>query len=1074
MLLYDEEDVVQGDQNLANGKWNFKLSIQRFLQLDENYKISGLIKEDEKFYVYNEIIKEGSNIITYVNKVIDEAKNSCTCSGSSNGVKPHETSNEPSLDDEDDGEDDGSLIDTIEDLCASSNIYNDIFNEKGLYNSSEDESSSIHSLSVSSDDSIINDDNIVPCTDDGAPDFSTSPNYRNNKRRRISSNSSIETIVRPKKHYKLLDSDDDVDAFSEDKDTDSNEVEEEQEEKEKVTKKVGRSSDNIETVVISSDDEGESDTLLNNKNQNKYQRRILTNDELAQSTRETKKINEVLRKEYSQRLQNKEIIHYCTESNNLPYYERKIKSIILEENEENMVRVDEAFVKVLKPHQAEGIDFLYFTTIRSLKYIDDPGNGGILAHCMGLGKSLQVIVYLQTIFFNPIISKKISKGLLLVPTNVINNWERECDFWQSLIDEQAKKFGVYVLASDKFSYNIHSNYLSIIEKWVNSSRPSIIIVGYEMFRSLIYFDRVKRNRISYTKQKLLAEKYCEYLQMYPDIVICDEAHKLKNVNSKLALAVNGIATKRRICLTGTPIQNNLREYFTMINFVRPNLLGTYKEFSNQFVNPIEKGIKEGASSYDVRLMKRRYVVLWKVLDHVINRKDASFLYSTLPPKEEYIIYCSTTTLQIKLLKELLEVFSANSRLLQIKSIMSYICTHPSILKKICVEKFDTKLYDSQDDSDLDDINDKTRISDWLKNNNFLEDVVWNNFELSSKIIILFEILRYAEVVGDKVLVFVQYRETINYIEKSLKYFAENNLWYGENHSYCQKSTKRSWKLYKDYFIITGDTSLLERSFIESRINMRGEKSSRPRLVLMTTKASSVGTNFIGANRVVLFESGFNPSDDIQALHRVYRIGQRKPTFVYRLVSQGTIEERVQERQILKEGISRCSIDKHNIRDLYNDEDIRWNKLNCIDVSSPSFCRATLPKPNDDLLSSLIIKYPKKIINYAIYDSLLENKVDEGLTEEEKEKEWDDYIQEQKRIESGEFLSGLMNFSLNNLPPPVLFPRPMMPPPSTIPLPSTIPPPSRIPPQSTIPPPPIILPSLGRLVLHPGDNSKKLY
>jgi transcriptional regulator ATRX len=104
--------------------------------------------------------------------------------------------------------------------------------------------------------------------------------------------------------------------------------------------------------------------------------------------------------------------------------------------------------------------------------------------------------------------------------------------------------------------------------------------------------------------------YCRcLLDPGPDIVICDEGHLLKNEKSALNKAVNRIKTLRRIILTGTPLQNNLKEYYEMVNFVKPNLLGTRKEFMNRFVNPISNGQHSDSTERDIRMMKQRSFVL---------------------------------------------------------------------------------------------------------------------------------------------------------------------------------------------------------------------------------------------------------------------------------------------------------------------------------------------------------------------------------------------------------------------------------------------------------------------------------
>ena len=95
----------------------------------------------------------------------------------------------------------------------------------------------------------------------------------------------------------------------------------------------------------------------------------------------------------------------------------------------------------------------------------------------------------------------------------------------------------------------------------------------------------------------------------PDLVICDEGHILKNTKSALNIAMNRIKTRRRIILTGTPLQNNLSEYFAMVDFVKPKLLGTFNEFRNRFVNPITNGQSLDSTDRDVRVMKKRAFIL---------------------------------------------------------------------------------------------------------------------------------------------------------------------------------------------------------------------------------------------------------------------------------------------------------------------------------------------------------------------------------------------------------------------------------------------------------------------------------
>lgn len=136
----------------------------------------------------------------------------------------------------------------------------------------------------------------------------------------------------------------------------------------------------------------------------------------------------------------------------------------------------------------------------------------------------------------------------------------------------------------------------------------------------------------------------------PDLVACDEGHLLKNAKTSLSKAVNRIRTLRRIGLTGTPLQNNLKEYHCMVQFVKPNLLGNESEFMNRFVNLITNGQYSDSTPSDIQQMKHRSFILHDLLNSCVQRKYASILAPYLPPKYEYVLSIQMTELQVNLYK----------------------------------------------------------------------------------------------------------------------------------------------------------------------------------------------------------------------------------------------------------------------------------------------------------------------------------------------------------------------------------------------------------------------------------------
>ncbi|XP_043461443.1 uncharacterized protein LOC122498019 isoform X2 [Leptopilina heterotoma] len=198
----------------------------------------------------------------------------------------------------------------------------------------------------------------------------------------------------------------------------------------------------------------------------------------------------------------------------------------------------------------------------------------------------------------------------------------------------------------------------VIKDWQKNG--GVLLIGYELYRqlSLKKANKAKRKRGQPVKDPdieeddknkgLLDEMHTALVNPGPDLVICDEGHRIKNSHASISLALKQMRTKRRIVLTGYPLQNNLLEYWCMVDFVRPNYLGTKAEFCNMFERPIQNGQCIDSTPQDIRLMRYRAHVLHALLEGFVQRRSHSVLQISLPRKEEYILLVRMTPHQRKL------------------------------------------------------------------------------------------------------------------------------------------------------------------------------------------------------------------------------------------------------------------------------------------------------------------------------------------------------------------------------------------------------------------------------------------
>lgn len=212
--------------------------------------------------------------------------------------------------------------------------------------------------------------------------------------------------------------------------------------------------------------------------------------------------------------------------------------------------------------------------------------------------------------------------------------------------------------------------------------------------------------------------------------------------------------------------------------------------------------------------------------------------------------------------------------------------------------------------------------------------------------------------------------------------------------------KGCWTIGKDYFRLDGSCSVEQREAMCKQFN--NLTNLRARLFLISTRAGGLGINLTAANRVVIFDVSWNPSHDTQSIFRVYRFGQIKPCYIYRLIAMGTMEQKVYERQVAKQATAKRVIDEQQISRHYNQTDLM--ELYTYELK-PSKEREMPLLPKDRLFAELLSEHDKLIFKYHEHDSLLEQEEHENLTEEERKSAWAEYEAEKTRtVQASQYMS----------------------------------------------------------------------
>lgn len=325
------------------------------------------------------------------------------------------------------------------------------------------------------------------------------------------------------------------------------------------------------------------------------------------------------------------------------------------EKSKTSVVVDPILTKYLRPHQREGVQFLYncITGQGGFK-----GNGAILADEMGLGKTLQSVTLLWTVLRQGIDgSPMVKKAMIIAPSSLVKNWYME------------------------------------VHKWLGQDSLTMLAIGENKSKISSDLDDFKRSKvdlliISYTQALRNIDVLCDTKEL--DLIICDEGHRLKNSEIKTTKALMKLKSKRKIILSGTPIQNDLEEFYSMIEFVNPGILGEREKFRKVFEEPIMAGRQPGATEKEKAIGDARSKMLSSLTSIFILRRTADILRKYLPPKVEYTVFCRLAPLQKAIyraivrekMKVALETGRRDDALSSI-TMLKKLCNHPSLVYSMC-------------------------------------------------------------------------------------------------------------------------------------------------------------------------------------------------------------------------------------------------------------------------------------------------------------------------------------------------------------------------------------------------------
>ena len=448
------------------------------------------------------------------------------------------------------------------------------------------------------------------------------------------------------------------------------------------------------------------------------------------------------------------------------------------------IKLDDKENKILRDYQKDGIKWLY--TLYKCDF------GGILADEMGLGKSIQTIMFIKQILN----TKKNAKIIIVVPTSLIYNWQKEFEKFAPELN--------YVTVAD--------NKLKRKEVFDNFDKYNIFITSYGLIRN----DKDEYENVDF------------------ELCVVDEAQNIKNYQAEMTKEIKKIKAKCKIALTGTPLENNITELWSIFDFIMPGYLNNINKFKERY--NIKDVTKEDLEILkDLNLSIKPFILRRKKEDVVksLPEKIENKVYIDLPNKQK-MLYLKVLNDTKKEMDEMIEsegFMKSKVKILQLLTKLRQICIDPTVM------------YENYS-------GERAKIEELLK---IVQENIAN---------------------GHKILIFSSFKRVLENVKEIFK---NNNI---------------------SYYMIDGSVKSKDRMNMVETFN-----NDDTNCFLITLKAGGTGLNLTGADIVIHLDIWWNPQVENQATDRAHRIGQTKKVSVIKLITNGTIEERIIELQEKKKVLS---------------------------------------------------------------------------------------------------------------------------------------------------------------------------